>query len=198
MCLDPTPYPCLPCAGGQAWEGRLVALWAHGGLQPPGPNLLRWPQCTAPQPRRWAPSTGHMQPTRQGDHKHPNDHGNARTGRAGPRLLCDPACPEPPPRGMRTHAGGTAVSPAQALLRGVHLCVSNVPTLCISALLGVFLQVLLRCANMSPRGWGGGGMLFLFEICKKSPFQKDVGHGGVGDHIFSSRAPELGRFSICS
>ena len=40
-------------------------------------------------------------------------------------------------------------------------------------------------------------MLYLFEISKKRPFRKSMGHGGVGDHIFSPRAAELGRFNIC-
>ena len=46
-----------------------------------------------------------------------------------------------------------------------------------------FLQVLLPCANMSSPKGGGGGMCILFEICKKTPFQKYMGWGG-GGHIF--------------
>ena len=40
-----------------------------------------------------------------------------------------------------------------------------------------FLQVLLPCANMSSPG-GGGGYVYTFEICKKTPFQKCMGWGG--------------------
>ena len=41
-------------------------------------------------------------------------------------------------------------------------------------------------------------MLHLFEISKKRPFRKGMGHGGggVGDHFFSPWAAELGRFGI--
>ena len=54
-----------------------------------------------------------------------------------------------------------------------------------------FLQVLLPCGNMlSPWGGGVGGMCILFEICKKTPFQKCMGWGGF---TFFSVAQHIGR-----
>ena len=55
-----------------------------------------------------------------------------------------------------------------------------------------FLQLLLPCANMSSLG-GGGGMCILFEICKKTPFQKCMGWGRGGGLPFSSVAQHIGR-----
>ena len=41
-----------------------------------------------------------------------------------------------------------------------------------------------------------GGYVNLLEISKKRPFRKGVRHGGVGDHIFSLRAAELGHLLV--
>ena len=43
----------------------------------------------------------------------------------------------------------------------------------------------------------GEGYVITFEISKKRPFRKGMGHGGVGDHTFSPWAADLGRFGIC-
>ena len=45
-----------------------------------------------------------------------------------------------------------------------------------------FSEFLVLCARIS-FPWGGG--YILFEICKKRPFLRDMGHGGGGvrDHI---------------
>ena len=57
-----------------------------------------------------------------------------------------------------------------------------------------FLQLLLPCANMSSPGGGGGGMCILFEICKKTPFQKCMGwRRGGGGLPFFSVAQHVGR-----
>ena len=45
-----------------------------------------------------------------------------------------------------------------------------------------FSHVLVQCTKVSFHR--GGGMCMLFEICEKRPFQKCMGSGGVGDHIF--------------
>ena len=48
------------------------------------------------------------------------------------------------------------------------------------------------CKHVVTRGGGGGGMCILFEICKKTPFQKcmDWGRGGLP---FFSVAQHIGR-----
>ena len=42
----------------------------------------------------------------------------------------------------------------------------------------------------------GGGMCMLFEICKKTPFQKCMGWGGIGGHIFEYRGRTFRRFRV--
>ena len=42
----------------------------------------------------------------------------------------------------------------------------------------------------------GGGMCMLSEICEKRPFQKCMGWGGIGDHIFEYRGPTFRRFRV--
>ena len=46
------------------------------------------------------------------------------------------------------------------------------------------------CKHVITWGGGGGGMCILFEICKKTPFQKCMGWGGV---TFFSVAQHIGR-----
>ena len=36
----------------------------------------------------------------------------------------------------------------------------------------------------------------LFEICEKRPFQKCMGWGGIGDHIFEYRGRTFRRFRV--
>ena len=43
---------------------------------------------------------------------------------------------------------------------------------------------------------GGGGMCMLFGICEKRPFQKCIGLGGVGDHIFGYQGRTFRRFRV--
>ena len=42
----------------------------------------------------------------------------------------------------------------------------------------------------------GGGLCMLFEICEKTPFQKCMGWGGIGDHIFEYRGRSFWRFRV--
>ena len=57
------------------------------------------------------------------------------------------------------------------------------PTLWVLALFGIFYKFWFHVQTR--RHLGGGGMCILFEICKKTPFQKCMGWGGGGGgHIF--------------
>ena len=39
-------------------------------------------------------------------------------------------------------------------------------------------------------------MCMLFEICEKTPFQKCMGWGGIGDHIFEYQGRTFQRFRV--
>ena len=39
-------------------------------------------------------------------------------------------------------------------------------------------------------------MCMLFEICEKTPFQKCMGWGGIGDYIFEYRGRTFRRFRV--
>ena len=52
-----------------------------------------------------------------------------------------------------------------------------------------FSQFFVQCTKISFRR---GGMCTLFEICEKRPFQKCMGKGGIGDHIFEYRGRIFG------
>ena len=58
--------------------------------------------------------------------------------------------------------------------------IQNLPTLWVLALFGSFCNFRFHvqtCRHL------GGGMCILFEICKKTPFQKCMGLGGRGCHF---------------
>ena len=57
--------------------------------------------------------------------------------------------------------------------------IHNLPTFWVLALFGTFYNFCFRVQTCRHLG-GGGGMCILFEICKKTPFQKCVGLGGRG------------------
>ena len=52
------------------------------------------------------------------------------------------------------------------------------PTLWVLALFGIFYEFCFHVQTCRHPGGGGGGMCILFEICKKTPFQKCMGLGG--------------------
>ena len=56
--------------------------------------------------------------------------------------------------------------------------IHNLPTFWVLALFGTFYNFCF-CVQTC-RHLGGGGMCILFEICKKTPFQKCMGLGGRG------------------
>ena len=63
-----------------------------------------------------------------------------------------------------------------------------------------FFQTFLNFWSNAPKCrhlGGGGGMCMLFEICEKTPFQKCMGWGGIGDHIFEYRGRTFRRFRVC-
>ena len=67
-----------------------------------------------------------------------------------------------------------------------HECISlgdiqNVPT---RSKFAIFQGFLTFWSNALKFRSIGGGMCMLFEICEKRLFQKCMGWGGVGDHIF--------------
>ena len=51
------------------------------------------------------------------------------------------------------------------------------------------------CSQRTLVPWGGG-ICILFEICVKRPFQKCMGWGGIGDHIFEYRGRTFRRFRV--
>ena len=61
-----------------------------------------------------------------------------------------------------------------------------------------FFQTFLNFWSNAPKcrhlGGGGGGMCMLFEICEKTSFQKCMGWGGIGDHIFEYQGRTFRRF----
>ena len=57
--------------------------------------------------------------------------------------------------------------------------IQNLPTFWVLALFGTFYNFCFRVQTCRHLG-GGGGMCILFEICKKTPFQKCIGLGGRG------------------
>ena len=69
--------------------------------------------------------------------------------------------------------------------------IHNMPTLWVLALFGNFYNFCFHVQTCChPVGGGGGGVMgILFEICKKTPFQKCMG-GGV---TFFSVAQHIGR-----
>ena len=61
----------------------------------------------------------------------------------------------------------------------------------------VFFQGFLNFLSKAPKFHSvGGGMCMLFEICEKRPFQKCMGWGGIGDHIFEYRGRPFRRFRV--
>ena len=73
-----------------------------------------------------------------------------------------------------------------ALHMHVLVCISlgdiqNVPT---RSKFAIFQGFLTFWSNAPKFRSIGGGMCMLFEICEKRPFQKCMGWGGIGDHIF--------------
>ena len=58
--------------------------------------------------------------------------------------------------------------------------IQNLPTLWVLALFGSFCNF---CFHVQTCRHLGGGMCILFEICKKTPFQKCMGLGGRGCHF---------------
>ena len=56
-----------------------------------------------------------------------------------------------------------------------------------------FFQTFLNFWSNAPKCRHlGGGLCMLFEICEKTPFQKCMGWGGIGDHIFEYRGRDFG------
>ena len=61
--------------------------------------------------------------------------------------------------------------------------IHNMPTFWVLALFGIYSF----CFHVQTcRHLGGGGMCILFEICKKTPFQKCMGWGRGGGCHFSA------------
>ena len=82
-----------------------------------------------------------------------------------------------------------AVACADISLRDIQ----NMPTRSKS----VFFQGFLNFLSKAPKFHSvGGGMCMLFEICEKRPFQKCMGWGGIGDHIFEYRGRPFRRFRV--
>ena len=73
--------------------------------------------------------------------------------------------------------------------------IHNLPTLWVLALFGNFYNF---CSDVQtcPHLGGGGGMCILFEICEKRPFQKCMGWGGIGNHIFEYRGRTFRCFRV--
>ena len=65
--------------------------------------------------------------------------------------------------------------------------IHNLPTFWVLALFGTFYNFCFRVQTCRHLG-GGGGMCILFEICKKTPFQKCMGLGGRGEPFCASKA----------
>ena len=60
-----------------------------------------------------------------------------------------------------------------------------------------FFQLFLNFWSNAPKCRHlGGGMSMLFEICEKTPFQKCMGWGGIGDYIFEYRGRTFWRFRV--
>ena len=68
------------------------------------------------------------------------------------------------------------------------------PTFWVLALFGIFYNFCFHVQTCRHLG-GGGGMCILFEICKKTPFQKCMGLGGGGGVVvtFFNVAQHVGR-----
>ena len=76
--------------------------------------------------------------------------------------------------------------------------ISRPHSLCANAVgFGIFpgvFQLFIRCAKiLFP---GAGGICILFETCVKRPFQKCMGWGGIGAHIFEYRDRTFRRFRV--
>ena len=83
--------------------------------------------------------------------------------------------------------GPGSVSPIS--LGDIH----NLPTFWVLALFGNFYNF---CLDVQTCRHLGGGMCILFEICEKRPFQKCMGWGGIGDHIFEYRGRTFRCFRV--
>ena len=71
--------------------------------------------------------------------------------------------------------------------------IQNLPTLWVLALFGNFYNF---CFDVQTCRHLGGGTRILFEICEKTPFQKCMGWGGIGDHIFEYRGRTFRCFRV--